>query len=370
MTTRASKAVRNWKISEEQRALLPEISGNEINGLGESDRRRPDIVYWPNDSVRASGSEIPQVSKHPYGPVISWFRTQTSKPVMETYTDFANRAPRVLDEVSPDVVEDTAENWTARVKSFVLEDETELVGITALRSDWFFSDQEVPDLDWVIVIGALMNYDRMQHVPPSMDDPQAAVEVGAIYNKVDRVAGRLANWIRSQGWYAENQGGPNSGQMTLIPAALACGFGELGKHGSIINREYGSLIRLSCVRTSLPLLPDDVDEFGADDFCARCQVCTNACPVDAIAPEKQLVRGDMKWYVNFDKCIPFFNEHQSCAICISVCPWSRPGTAPKLAEKMIKRRQRLGQTGTSVSGVSRPVSRVPGLWPGPWSQGS
>jgi epoxyqueuosine reductase QueG len=44
--------------------------------------------------------------------------------------------------------------------------------------------------------------------------------------------------------------------FNLIPAALACGFGELGKHGSIINRDYGSSFRLSAVLTDLPFVPD------------------------------------------------------------------------------------------------------------------
>jgi epoxyqueuosine reductase QueG len=54
-----------------------------------------------------------------------------------------------------------------------------------------------------------------------------------------------------------------------------------------------------------------------------------------------MVRGVEKWYVDFDKCIPYFNETHGCGICIAVCPWSRPGTAPRLAEKMLRRRKRL-----------------------------
>ena len=49
-------------------------------------------------------------------------------------------------------------------------------------------------------------------------------------------------------------------------------------------------------------------EFGADDFCKTCQVCTNACPPGAIMEKKQMVRGVERWYVDFDKCIPYFVE--------------------------------------------------------------
>jgi epoxyqueuosine reductase QueG len=102
--------------------------------------------------------------------------------------------------------------------------------------------------------------------------------------------------------------------MALVPAALACGFGELGKHGSIIHRELGSSFRLASVLTDAPLIEDAPSEFGADDFCTRCRACENACPPQAIAPDKQLVRGEVRWYVDFDRCLPFFNEHGGCGI--------------------------------------------------------
>ena len=69
-------------------------------------------------------------------------------------------------------------------------------------------------------------------------------------------------------------------------------------------------------------------------------VCINACPVSAITDDKQYVRGVEKWYVDFDKCIPYFNETHGCGICIAVCPWSPPDAAPRLAQKMLRRKQR------------------------------
>jgi epoxyqueuosine reductase QueG len=44
--------------------------------------------------------------------------------------------------------------------------------------------------------------------------------------------------------------------------------------------------------------------------------------------------------VDFDRCLPYFNEHGGCGICVAVCPWSRPGVAVSLAARMTRRRER------------------------------
>lgn len=131
-----------------------------------------------------------------------------------------------------------------------------------------------------------------------------------------------------------------AGPMLLIPPAIECGFGELGKHGSIINKEYGSSFRLAAVLTDVPLIATEKQTYGVDDFCSRCQVCANACPPEAIMPDKALVRGHHKWYVDFDKCIPYFNETAGCAICISICPWSIPGKGSRIIDQLRKRAAR------------------------------
>ena len=123
----------------------------------------------------------------------------------------------------------------------------------------------------------------------------------------------------------------------MIPAAIAAGLGELGKHGSMINRELGARLRLSAVTTDMPLVADAPYEFAINDYCSRCQACTNACPPGAISDNKQLVRGVEKWYVDFDKCIPYFGETLACGICLAICPWSRPGLPAKLLAKLARR---------------------------------
>ena len=63
----------------------------------------------------------------------------------------------------------------------------------------------------------------------------------------------------------------------------------------------------------------------------------HACPPGAIIEHNQLVRGVERWYVDFDKCIPYFAESASCGICIAECPWTRPNLRPKLLATMARR---------------------------------
>ncbi|WP_211205685.1 4Fe-4S dicluster domain-containing protein [Limimaricola hongkongensis] len=105
----------------------------------------------------------------------------------------------------------------------------------------------------------------------------------------------------------------------------------------MIDRDLGTNFRLSAVLNDAPFAPTPPREHGIDAFCASCRICEDACPPEAIYPEKQQVRGAHKWYVDFDQCLPFFNEHHGCGICIAVCPWSRPGVGPNLAAKLARR---------------------------------
>ena len=125
-----------------------------------------------------------------------------------------------------------------------------------------------------------------------------------------------------------------------VPVAIQAGLGELGKHNSMITKNYGANVRLATVLTDLPLETDEPVDIGVDDFCMNCQICTTNCPPQAIFEEKQMVRGEERWFVNFDRCGPYFADNQSCGICIEVCPWSEPGRGDILMNKMLARREK------------------------------
>ena len=316
-----------YQPNPEQLALFPDVSGNTINGVGETAPRRPTPIYWHRPEAIA------------HGKLQQWMveRFIAEPELANVHQRFGGRGPRGLARVAGTQQEKTAHAWGDDVKSFALAHEADLVGIAAVDSAWVFEGFAVA-APWVIMLGVAMDHAALATAPTN----RAGLEVQAQYNRGTRAARTLANHIRTLGWNADAHGGPWAGPLTLIPPALACGFGELGKHGSIINRQYGSSFRLAAVTTDLPLIADGIDDFAADDFCTACRVCVDACPPGAIVHDKQMVRGTVKWSVDFDKCIPYFNDTLGCGICIAVCLWSRPGVAPNLAARKTRRR-RLGR---------------------------
>lgn len=160
------------------------------------------------------------------------------------------------------------------------------------------------------------------------------------YVDAGKLAIDLAKRIRALGWEAEahTNNDFHASDVVHVPVAMDAGLGQLGKHGSLITVEHGSNVRLATVLTDLPLVPSAPVDIGVDDFCASCQVCVTNCPPHAIFETKQLVRGELRWYVDFDTCTPYFSANGGCGICIEVCPWSEEGRGSFIRDKMLARR--------------------------------
>lgn len=308
-------------------ALRPDVSGNDINGLGEAAFRRPEVVYWATDTRTI-----------PHGDMQKWFFTVD--PGLPVFDELRAKRREVSERPLPPVAEVAADHtpahWTKLLDRFVTEGHCEQIGVTEMRPEWCFEGADLPQ-SRVIIAGVQHDFDEISKAP----DPEAGAEVMLQYHRAAAAAVEITAWLHQQGWAAKPVTGPMATKLTMIPPAIACGFGELGKHGSIINRDMGASFRLSAVLTDAPFEPTQPDSFGVDDFCSNCRICEDACPPEALFQTKQTVRGEEKWYVDFDKCLPFFNQHQGCAICIAVCPWSRPGVGPRLAEKLARRAERL-----------------------------
>ncbi len=325
---KSRKRTQLYAPSAEQLGLFPAISGNAVNGVGERGKRPPTKIFWGRPEELIHSELQAYIGRKFY-----------SHPLLGATIRGEGewgRGPEALNPVAAEKTQAPPQKTAAALKAFALAHEADLVGIVRYDPLWTFEGSDPILEEWIVVLGVAMDYDALSEAPAE----PAAHEVLIQYNRGARAAKALSNWIHARGYPSTPHKGPQAGRVLLIPAALACGFGELGKHGSIINRQFGSSLRLAAVTIELPLVADEPDHFGADDFCTRCRVCVDACPPDAISEVKDWVRGEKKWFVDFDKCIPYFNETYGCAICIAACPWSVSGRAPRLAEKWGRRSTR------------------------------
>jgi epoxyqueuosine reductase len=313
-----------YQPKAETLALL-KVSGNAINGLGETKTRRPSPFFWhPPD-------------QHPWGELQILARQNSRKcPGSAEVFKAAYNHPELV-PVAEERRKASAEVFAAEVTQFALEHEADAIGIAPMDPLYVFEGYSIEE-PWVIILALAHDYERLKQVPSDETNGVGVTEIGEQYARGTRASFALANWIRSQGYNAQAYPGPSASALVLIPPAVASGLGELGKHGSLINRRFGSGLRLAGITTDMPLVPTAPDDFGADEFCSTCQICTNACPPGAISPQKQMVRGVERWYVDFDKCIPYFAETASCGICFATCPWTRPNVRPKLLTTMERRR--------------------------------
>jgi len=324
------KRARQMKVDYPETAYpfayrTPPISGNVINGLGETIQRKANHVFFGDSYRRAWGK-------------LDWYfqamePTSIHRQIAQIFWQDSNRVGLVAPRKSaPENPEDAA----ALIKAAARDCGAALVGITRMQPRFCYHDS-APDFHYAISLAWPMDRDEMLYTP----SPRSNREIMDAYREVNRIAIKLAGIIRSLGYPAQastNLAPGSSTEVLHIPIAIAAGLGQLGKHGSLITAEFGSNVRLATVLTDLSLAIDQPRDLGVDDLCSNCRICETNCPPHAIFSQKQLVRGETKWYVDFDKCVPYFAETRGCGICIEVCPWSEPGKGMELTATLLNRR--------------------------------
>ena len=207
---------------------------------------------------------------------------------------------------------------TQDFKQLVLEMGADDVGVAQVMPELVFTQAGDLGHGSAVVYGMTMAYDYMADIGPN-----SQAEVHRVYHLLDELGVRLAQRIASFGYSARMQ--PNEGDVPLPALAYLAGIGELGKHGSMISPKLGSSFRLGCVTTDMPLKADGPGDFGLDEVCASCQLCTRFCPADAIKPDKITVNGITRWHVDTPACEPYFHKLYGCKICLMVCPINARG---------------------------------------------
>lgn len=73
--------------------------------------------------------------------------------------------------------------------------------------------------------------------------------------------------------------GRNRSVVSLKHAAQAAGLGTIGRHSLLITPDLGSMVCLGAVLTNAELEADPM----LPSVCTNCNLCVNACPVNALA---------------------------------------------------------------------------------------
>lgn len=213
---------------------------------------------------------------------------------------------------------DDAAAITEELQALVLEMGADQVGVAEYDPRFAFTQAGEVTHTRVIVYGMAMAYDFMADIGPRSQE-----EVHRVYHDLDDLGVRLANQIAAHGYSARMQ--PNEGDIPLPALAYLAGLGELGKHGSLISPKLGSSFRLGAVTTDMPLIAAGPQDYGIDEVCASCQMCTRFCPGDAIKPQKKEVNGILRWHIDTPSCEPYFHRLYGCKICLMVCPLNAKG---------------------------------------------
>ncbi len=179
------------------------------------------------------------------------------------------------------------------------------------------------------VITLLLNY--FPEKEQAVDSPKVArYAFGKDYHDVIKnKLNALLLLIKEHIGEVQGRGFVDSAPVLERTWAQRSGLGWVGKNGNLINKQHGSYFFIATLITDLELHYDDP---FAKDFCGTCTKCIDACPTDAILPNK---------VVDGSKCISYFtielkellipdklkgsfdNWMFGCDTCQEVCPWNR-----------------------------------------------
>jgi epoxyqueuosine reductase len=125
----------------------------------------------------------------------------------------------------------------------------------------------------------------------------------------------------------------DTGPLSDRAYAAQAGLGWIGRNGMLIDQRIGSYFFIGTLLTSLV---NDLAAPAVTDRCGTCTRCIDACPTDAILPNRTIAseacishatiehRGPLpEWFAS-----RLAGNSFGCDICQEVCPWNRDPLGP------------------------------------------
>lgn len=169
----------------------------------------------------------------------------------------------------------------------------------------------------------------LPYTPGNTTGPIAAYALGRDYHDVlpERLS-QLMQWLEGTvGHSIEHKTYTDTGPLLERELAQRAGLGWIGKNTMLINPTSGSYFLLGEVLMDLALPADPPIE---TDHCGTCTRCIEACPTDAILPERTLdarrcisyLTIELKGQIPVELREPMGGWIFGCDICQAVCPWN------------------------------------------------
>jgi epoxyqueuosine reductase len=125
----------------------------------------------------------------------------------------------------------------------------------------------------------------------------------------------------------EGRGFVDSAPVLERAWAKKSGLGWIGKNGNLITKQQGSFFFIATLLVDIEL---EYESAIVKDYCGTCTACIDACPTEAILPNKEIDGAKCISYYTIelkDAAIhansSFDNWVFGCDTCQDVCPWNR-----------------------------------------------
>ena len=234
-----------------------------------------------------------------------------------------DQEPRFSGEVAPTRVRFASPGAAARhLKQKAEEFGADIAGICEIEPSDVYRGRTVTET-YAVAVGQRMRWREFQVVPSR----ESAIECLRVYFTLGETVIQLAAHIRSLGYSCTIEHPVGDSDLLHIPIGLKAGFGELGRHGSIIHPKLGPLFRMGSVATSIELAVDHPIDAGIAKFCDTCRACRKYCPPQAIPDHRSPEAGKDhlgydRYMVDTGRCFPYFAKYSYCSICLPVCVYN------------------------------------------------
>ena len=156
-----------------------------------------------------------------------------------------DQEPRFSGEVAPARHRFASPDAAARhLKEKATEFGADIVGICEIEPSDVYRGRTVSH-KYAIAVGQRMRWREFQVVPSR----ESAIECLRVYFTLGETVIRLAEHVRSLGHDCSVEHPIGDSDLLHIPIGLKAGFGELGRHGSIIHPKLGPLFRMGSIAT-------------------------------------------------------------------------------------------------------------------------